>query len=930
VRSARIELILDTLRAVRGAKDLSKATDDLAGNLDDTARAGDKAGRAVDQAGDDMSQAARAAGKLDREIEQLTGSLREMAIAQALTGDNFSKQIREQETQVRRLTRSRKLLGVEDLLPTPAEMKPAAESFGKTLISDVGKAVTASRGMLIPALVGVAVVASPLIGASVAAAVVGGAGVGGVVGGLFLAARDPRVKQAGQDLGTELLADLEQRASGFVKPALDSIAKVRIAYQGFGGDLDRIFADSAHLVDPLVNGALSGAAKMGHGFADAVSQARPVVDQLGITFDRLGQAGGDFLTKMSKHADDGARALDDLTSATVAFINTTGDIIGDLATLYGWFSKANDAVESFTHGLSIIDMLNPNRPFKELYDGLRSVVGASDDADKSVRRVGSGTFGLADAASSAADAMQIEKDKTKELADQQSLLLMGMDAVKAAQTGLQYSLDSLGGATSLQGQRAIALKQAMDNLYGATIRNVDANETYQASWDSLSGSVKANGRTLNVNTVAGRSNRDALEALLTSNGELYTANIAAGVSVAQATKKHQARTEAVKEEARRLGLNRGETNKLIAAYGHIPPKKTTDLVLRSVDRVADALLDLAAIQLHLAKGTALPGDLSRRLARAQYGMPDTKRAHGGVLPGHAPHDRADNMIYAGTPGEWVIQKPTVRKVLKQYGPAAMDYFNQYGELPEYADGGLLKASKAQWPTGMNYRVTAGMTKVPSLDWVISKAPGGPGATFVRAQDGKPYIWASAGPRGYDCSGIVSAVYNVLHGRNPYSHTFSTGSLPGRWFTKSGIGGPLTAAWSNPGQYPASSSTGHMMGMVGGLTFESSGSRGVHLGATTRRLTDFAHIAHYGRGGHIAMANGGILREPVFGYGTRSGATYSLAERGPERVSPLGTGAGTVTINAPITINGSNLSPQQIAAAVSRELGRQADVYARTG
>jgi hypothetical protein len=165
--------------------------------------------------------------------------------------------------------------------------------------------------------------------------------------------------------------------------------------------------------------------------------------------------------------------------------------------------------------------------------------------------------------------------------------------------------------------------------------------------------------------------------------------------------------------------------------------------------------------------------------------------------------------------------------------------------------------------------------------VQSKVPGGSAGAFIRAQDGQPYIWASAGPRGYDCSGIVSAVYNVLHGRNPYSHTFSTGSLPGRWFPKPGIGGPLTAAWSNPGQYPASSTTGHMMGMAGGLTFESSGSRGVHIGASTRRLTDFAHRAHYSQGGLVPYASydaGGYLPPGV-----------SLAHNGTGRPEPVGGG-----------------------------------------
>jgi hypothetical protein len=74
---------------------------------------------------------------------------------------------------------------------------------------------------------------------------------------------------------------------------------------------------------------------------------------------------------------------------------------------------------------------------------------------------------------------------------------------------------------------------------------------------------------------------------------------------------------------------------------------------------------------------------------------------------------------------------------------------------------------------------------------------------------------------------------------------------------------------------------------------------VHLGASTRRLTDFAHIAHYGEGGHVAMKNGGTIVEPVFGVGA-SGRTYSFGENyQPERVTPMwqngGGGGGTTVI-----------------------------------
>lgn len=165
-------------------------------------------------------------------------------------------------------------------------------------------------------------------------------------------------------------------------------------------------------------------------------------------------------------------------------------------------------------------------------------------------------------------------------------------------------------------------------------------------------------------------------------------------------------------------------------------------------------------------------------------------------------------------------------------------------------GGLFK----QVLTGMGHKLIDGLFR-----WATSWGGGsGVGSgniqaaqNFVRAQAGKPYVWASAGPGGYDCSGIVSAVYNVLKGHNPYDHTFSTESLPGKWFNTSAKIGPLVAGWSHPGQRPASASVGHMAGMIGGLPFESTGSRGVHVGASARRTTEFANSG-------VARARGGLV------------------------------------------------------------------------
>lgn len=60
------------------------------------------------------------------------------------------------------------------------------------------------------------------------------------------------------------------------------------------------------------------------------------------------------------------------------------------------------------------------------------------------------------------------------------------------------------------------------------------------------------------------------------------------------------------------------------------------------------------------------------------------RAYGGPLPGRALHDRSDNMLYRGTPGEWVIQRPAVRF----WGSSVMRAINEM-RLPQFAYGGML-------------------------------------------------------------------------------------------------------------------------------------------------------------------------------------------------------------------------------------------------
>ncbi|GAA2516647.1 phage tail tape measure protein [Winogradskya humida] len=160
---------------------------------------------------------------------------------------------------------------------------------------------------------------------------------------------------------------------------------------------------------------------------------------------------------------------------------------------------------------------------------------------------------------------------------------------------------------------------------------------------------------------------------------------------------------------------------------------------------------------------------------------------------------------------------------------------------------------------------------------------GEARAFIQSQAGKPYVWSSAGPNGYDCSGIVSAAWNILKGRSPYAHTFSTASLPGPWFDTGRTSGPLMAGWSHPGQAPASASVGHMAGVIAGMPFESRGSRGVIVGKAARRVGDFANH------GAARFADGGLVgagRVPVFDAGGTLAPGINVVNNATGRPEPL--------------------------------------------
>lgn len=136
---------------------------------------------------------------------------------------------------------------------------------------------------------------------------------------------------------------------------------------------------------------------------------------------------------------------------------------------------------------------------------------------------------------------------------------------------------------------------------------------------------------------------------------------------------------------------RSKMNELQAAGDDLKKKLAGIEVDVKIDK---AIANLQSLQGEAAKLQAmLSSTAAGNAAASAPPAPIPGRAFGGPLPGQAPHDRADNMLYWGTPGEWVIQRPAVR----YYGAGVIAAINAM-RVPKFAyGGGLGLAGRLQVP-----------------------------------------------------------------------------------------------------------------------------------------------------------------------------------------------------------------------------------------
>lgn len=115
--------------------------------------------------------------------------------------------------------------------------------------------------------------------------------------------------------------------------------------------------------------------------------------------------------------------------------------------------------------------------------------------------------------------------------------------------------------------------------------------------------------------------------------------------------------------------------------------------------------------------------------------------------------------------------------------------------------------------------------------------------WAKTQVGKPYQWGGVGPAGYDCSGFMGAIQNVIQGKKPNTRVWATGAFSG---------GTAPSGWKLKDKAPfmvgiTNAGVGHTAGTLNGTNVESAGGVGVRVGSSARGYNNGMFQNWYGFG-----------------------------------------------------------------------------------
>lgn len=444
------QLVLDILANAK----TKAGTDKAARDLDDVADAADKVSDSNEKLSKSQVPVIDGQKKLSAGAQEFKGRIeglnREIGLSQheleglhksyADTADaterkDLGKGIRKLEGDLKKLQKTKtSLLSSKEGKGFLDDLFPDAGKQGGKEAAGLGELASSLSKALGPVAVGAAVGVAPLVGGIISAAVVGTAGGLGIVGGAILAARDPRIKTAGSELGKHLLGDLTNDAKVFVAPILSELNKTGQYFETtLSPDVAKLFSSSAKLIAPLASGLRSLSGSILGGLASAASKAGPVFTVLGTRLAGIGDAIGDAFRTLGEDGPAAAAALDQGLRIVEGTIRVVVGGVDLLTKAYGFLAK----VGAFGKDTQIAYL-------SALAEAGKDATGSSDDLSGAFGRLVSGSTKAATAIGAQRQALVDLATEEKAQSDPVYALIDAQGRLATAQSDTNKAIKKYG------------------------------------------------------------------------------------------------------------------------------------------------------------------------------------------------------------------------------------------------------------------------------------------------------------------------------------------------------------------------------------------------------------------------------------------------------------------------------------------------------
>jgi hypothetical protein len=437
--------------------------------------------------------------------------------------------------------------------------KDGGEIFRGSLLKTLKGLPPEVQGYLVTAVA----VAAPVIGSAVGGALLAGVAAAGIGIGIAGQIHNPAVVSAINGLKSNLSNGLHDVTSAFAPELVSAAGIIEASFARLKPGLKSTFDQLAPSLGHLVDGVTMLAEKAAPGFEKAMLAGGKVLDSISKKdLPNLGSALGNSLALIGENSKGAADGLHQVIGGADALITTTGVLIHQLENVDQDLQKITGGHLDWLLFGSLSGMMRANAEQTQFFD---KAVGSLVE--------GSLGHGLLDAIGRLGGVSGATND-----------LVAKATAAAAATRGtgaaFGYTNGPLGTTTGLVGKLNKELAAAatnFDKVFGISMSVDQAQLGLQQSILGLSDSIKQNGKHWDITTQAGQANRAAVIQQEQAILALRDANVAAGMSAADADAQYAAQQAALRKTLIAAGLTTAQVDAMIGVFEKVPTKAETTI-----------------------------------------------------------------------------------------------------------------------------------------------------------------------------------------------------------------------------------------------------------------------------------------------------------------------------------------------------------------